>query len=268
MICKNCGAEFDEQLARCPYCNTMNEAGAKRKFYHKIKRMAHSVDSMAEVPQKTMIRLSGRLLAVAGICVVIIIAVLWGKKVIHNNKLRAEVAEQEAKLQEKAEWEDATFPKFDALYEAGEYDKLFDVFLKIYEEDNEIHRVWGWRHSQFMQIYGDYSTIKDFKKAIEIENGTKESSHKYVLYFSICFYYDYTKEQLASYIPEDIEHSSWGLTNQELILIEQYRQDVKEYIMENYDMTQEDMDELHQKCITSKDPYKVCGDYIKEFMKK
>ena len=41
--CKNCGASFDENLEKCPYCGTMNKKGAYRSFRLKIVSMIDSV---------------------------------------------------------------------------------------------------------------------------------------------------------------------------------------------------------------------------------
>lgn len=36
MICENCGAKFDDELERCPYCGTMNAKGAFKSYRKKL----------------------------------------------------------------------------------------------------------------------------------------------------------------------------------------------------------------------------------------
>ena len=36
MICNNCGAHFDDDLPKCPYCGDFHYAGAQKEFMDKL----------------------------------------------------------------------------------------------------------------------------------------------------------------------------------------------------------------------------------------
>ena len=39
IICKNCGAEYDEVLDRCPYCGQENEVKSEQKYATKLRHL-------------------------------------------------------------------------------------------------------------------------------------------------------------------------------------------------------------------------------------
>ena len=41
MICKNCGAEIDDTLLLCPYCNTENEAVAEKEHKEEVNDISY-----------------------------------------------------------------------------------------------------------------------------------------------------------------------------------------------------------------------------------
>ena len=48
MICKNCGGQFPDTLAKCPYCGTMNKKGAYRDFRRKVSAVIDRLLNLKE----------------------------------------------------------------------------------------------------------------------------------------------------------------------------------------------------------------------------
>lgn len=259
MICKNCGAEFDAQLARCPYCNAMNEVGAKRQFNRKLKHILHKMNLISELPQKTVLTVSGKLLVLIIIIICAIVIVEFAKFKVNDQKLRLETTNEQEDFQKAIAWEKETFPKLDAWYEAGDYDKIYEFQCNLKSPYN-IH---NWQHSEFILIYGDYNYILLLRN-IQEDGVIHPSNRSTALYNALQFCYDNDPEQLKLKIKKDLDHNVRGLTEQEVALINEYRQDCQDFLKDEFAMTQEDMDILHNKCLNSKRVFDVCEDFIKE----
>ena len=50
IICSSCGAEFDNDMAKCPYCGTMNYEGAEKEYLEKLEDVREDLDDLNEVP--------------------------------------------------------------------------------------------------------------------------------------------------------------------------------------------------------------------------
>ena len=49
MICKNCGAQFQDSLPKCPYCETLHYAGARKEYMEKLEDMKDDLSELHEV---------------------------------------------------------------------------------------------------------------------------------------------------------------------------------------------------------------------------
>ena len=45
MICKNCGAHFDDNLPKCPYCGAFSYIGARKEYMEKLQDTVLGCDS-------------------------------------------------------------------------------------------------------------------------------------------------------------------------------------------------------------------------------
>ena len=57
VVCKNCGAQYTDDLAKCPYCGTMHKRGAYRQFRKKISDMIDSMLGLKEKAQASVSRI-------------------------------------------------------------------------------------------------------------------------------------------------------------------------------------------------------------------
>ena len=52
MICKNCGAHFEDNLPECPYCGEFHYAGAQKEYMGKLENLKENLDDLHEtVPE-------------------------------------------------------------------------------------------------------------------------------------------------------------------------------------------------------------------------
>lgn len=168
MNCKNCGAEYQDTVLKCPYCGTENKAAAGRKkkeilraYDEEAQRLYQQAENF---PQKAAKRITGkilRLLAVlAGVGLIVTVFVIFWAKIS---------AEWELKAQKKH------LQTLEKLYQKQDYEELFDyldekdLYGRSYEKYSQV--AWAMKYSEWMQeqlgnieeIQED-STLTDSKK--------------------------------------------------------------------------------------------------------
>ena len=81
IICSSCGAEFDNDMAKCPYCGTMNYEGAEKEYLEKLEDVREDLDDLNEVPleeTKDELKKQGRLIRKVLMVAIIIGFILFG----------------------------------------------------------------------------------------------------------------------------------------------------------------------------------------------
>ena len=175
VTCKNCGAVFNDDLDKCPYCGTMNKKGAYKKFRQKV---ASFIDSLLGLKEDTHRSISkgifmSLLRSLVMIAVIVLVAFLVSRRMnvnYYNDK------EYDEKALEEILWADENMDKLDEAYEKGDYKTI----EKLYYENSRV--VSKWSH------YSIYSLKNEFNKIKEYDSVSVYSMEK-VLYF--LFYPDY-----------------------------------------------------------------------------
>lgn len=149
MICNSCGGIFEDNLAKCPYCGSMNISGAEAEYMNKLDDVREDMEDLEDVPMeetKKEFRKQGRflkkifgvLLVIVGILAIIIGIVEWND------------SSYERKAKKDYLWQQENFPIFDKLYEEGKYQELIEV---LYSDKNAEKPVWKWSHYEFVGAY-------------------------------------------------------------------------------------------------------------------
>lgn len=171
IICTSCGAEFDNDMAKCPYCGTMNYEGAEKEYLEKLEDVREDLDDLNEVPleeTKKEFKKQGKLIRN-----VLIVAAVIGLLLFGWSTMLDKAYERDSKADFL--WKSENFPVMDELYEAGEYEKLAEFYRQAQEEDKP---VFEWDHYKFMDTY---LSVEDFYSDLEVmerqdlRNGTYAS---------------------------------------------------------------------------------------------
>ena len=135
--CKNCGASFDDTLAQCPYCGTMNKRGAYREFRLKISDMIDSLLGLkGEVQRSVSSIILGALLRS-----VVLIAVIAGLAFVcarFTNVNHYNDKEYDQEALEDITWLDENLDRLNEAYENGDYKAV----EKIYYENSGAASSW------------------------------------------------------------------------------------------------------------------------------
>ncbi|MBQ9911214.1 MAG: hypothetical protein IJM50_06930 [Lachnospiraceae bacterium] len=252
--CPNCGADHDIHLPKCPYCGFLNPEGAEEQYLSGLKKTQDDLDKVDDIAAenvKTEVKDSakavGKKLIVIGAVILLI-----GLAVFLVNKLSS-CSDKSYELTEKEmRWQREVFPQLDALYDAGSYRAAAE---RIYEYGAKDHRVWDWKHYEFISWYGRYEEVQKDVMELNAAGTCSESLAGMLVYDTFGFYF------------RDYEASYNQISREEKDILDQYREEVVRIIRERMGFSDEKMDELKK---TVYDEYGVlrvkgCEEIAKEY---
>ena len=155
--CKNCGASFEDTLAQCPYCGTMNKKGAYREFRKKISNVIDSLLGLKDEVQRSVSAIVLRSLLRSLIIVAVIVGLAFVCARFKNvNYFNDKEYDQE--VLEKITWLDDNLDRLNDAYEKGDYKAV----EKIYYENSRAAS--GWVHYPTYCLKKECRAIEDAGK--------------------------------------------------------------------------------------------------------
>ena len=235
MICKNCGAQFDDNLAKCPYCNTFHYAGARKEYMGKLEDMKEDLNDLHQVvpdlyqeqfrshtkqARKTIFRIF--------VVLVTLVVLLLVSHLILN---RAGSRDEKKTLLFMKE----AYPIADQYYNDGDYDGLLDFYHTSITE-NESADFYNWDHYSFLICYENKMIFQEAANNFQSREFSAFDIHElFYCYLSNHYYLknysmDETDHQLISSFEKEMESviGSIRLTNEEaeelnnLLISQQY----------------------------------------------
>lgn len=211
VTCRNCGAVFDENLEKCPYCGTMNRRGAYRSFRGTVAGM---VDEMLGL-KDTVNQSTGRMVLSAFLRSLVLIIVVIALAYAFSGAARIDYysdPEYDEKAYETITWEDENLEKLDAAYEK----KDFATIKSLYADNSTV--VQNWSHYADYVLEERYQSIREYPRFsyFELQNVL------YFLYFPDYFTYGHGMETMDTARYEELRQEllQWmkekGYTEQEL----------------------------------------------------
>lgn len=149
-----------------------------------------------------------------------------------ENKIRDNGNATGDDLLKEMSWQRENFPKYDELYESGDYDALVAA---VFNDETSCHDVWQWEHYNFARKYNDYIQIKDMLDKID-RDGWNEYFAKSITYS--CFYYYYNNYQT---------NSVDKVSEEEAVILKPYVEYILDVLHNRLGYTDEDMAELKDK---------------------
>ena len=250
IICSGCGAEYEDNLPKCPYCDLINYKGAEREYMNKLEDVREEMGDLAHVPEETVkaeIKKQGHLLRKIIIVIIAVILVYCGGSYLIAHFLIGEKSEKEQFL-----WQAENFPKFDALYEAGEYEELADV---LSEELLGEYSIWDYEHRAFAFVYGNISDAKEAMERIDSGEDTSEEMYVSLLYNQIDLIIQWGRED--------------ELSDEERAIIEPLMGVVIDDFYNRWQMSDEEYEKMIEIAEENYDvlPYEEAEKYVKKWLK-
>lgn len=249
VICANCGGEFDDTEAKCPFCGMIYEPGAEKEYKEKLEDLRSDldiVDNIAEDSYKADLKLFFKTLLPTLLVATIIGFV--GIMIFHvstTGKISAKRLETE-KVIDEVVLAHEYIAQWNALYEEGKYDELLE---KVTAEKGKISSSYNmWRYSKFVDTYNyGYDAKRRLEEAVKDEKDSISSYTKISIILDSCEfdYYIERMEQRNKY-DGDMEF----LYNKS--------EEIRQNIIEKLDINEADYNEIVSK--TTKDGYPSYSD--------
>lgn len=190
VICKNCGAGFDDSLDKCPYCHTMHKKGAYKKFRQKIADIIDRVLGLKIEAERSLSQIIlfsiARGLLISAVCIGLAFILSQFRNVNYYND-----RPYDEKRLEDIVWENDNIAELEKAY----FNNDFDTVEKLYLQNSRV--VHNWQH------YSSYILKKQYKSIME-----DKTINEYVLRDSLYYIYypDYyarvntmSEEELVEY---------------------------------------------------------------------
>lgn len=165
MICKNCGAEFEDLLPKCPYCAELNEIGAQKEYMAKLDAMKDHLDALhTTIPKmyaeefKKQTRHTRKLILGTAAVFALLFVILY-----RLNSFSEEDSKEVLLFTKRA------FPIADEYYETGDFEGLLD-FYHTSTAENPNASFYHWKHFDFLLCYESYTSFMEC--AAEFAQGT------------------------------------------------------------------------------------------------
>lgn len=228
--CQNCGAEFDQNSAKCPHCGAINEWGAEKEYIQNLKEIK---EDLADIPEqikenykKEMLTVWKKIGIVTGVSAVIIGVVSGIILTIYRGTEENYEVDRKAKML----WAKEYYPKIDEWYEQGNYDAILELMHTHY--DDEGYAVWDWEHYYFIAAYENYL---EFMNSVDYMTNKETANKKTSQYMvgAVMHFLFFLKEM--------------NYTTEEWELIQDWRGEIEEVLYHEMKFTEEEVQELYEK---------------------
>ena len=248
--CASCGGAFDEALPKCPYCGTINEAGAEKEYNKKLERIRKKLDVVDDIAVDDFKHEAGlffRSLIIAAAATALAAFFYWRTGIgVKNGTYGVRRAEAKDVITETARYHEI-LAEWNALYDEGRYDEMCNL---VRESDRK--KLYEWKHQEF---YSEYSQLMETEEALaEI---TPDSS--YGPYATAIYGILRVRRALLT------SEGDSNLNAEEKAVIEAFLSDKEEEVKKQLDISAETLDELYEKAVESGYLHSdVIYDYAKE----
>ena len=188
IICPNCGAEIEEDVAKCPYCDYINLPGAEKKFNKEIEEIKTNIVEVKKEPARALGR--GFLGGVKNIVKTIIALVIVGIAItlLLLYQLRDEPREflNAGQQVEASAYKALAEEQIKVAYEDKDIQQLAEIFDKAHSEDRV--SLWGVAHYEVAQAASNYRSLMGCLTNLDKEKTSKREAEEITYY---CFYFYY-----------------------------------------------------------------------------
>lgn len=257
--CSNCGAEFDKNETKCPYCGYINEEGAEKEYMDRLYDVRDSLDVVDEAAAADYGRGYGRvfkIIALTLLVLTVLAGIIYTVKVISDKRSQGDDLKKSSDMLEEMTWKKENFKIFDDMYAQGKYEELCEALLDAIEDG---HEVYDWEHYDFAMVYYDYVLIERDAARVD-EKGWTDHTAADLFYHCCLFHYD-----------EEFRNGSYyKLTDEEFKILEPGFEYSDTVLHDRMGFTDEEMQELKGELLSEYGypEYKKCEKTAHKYMER
>jgi len=242
VICPNCGAAIYENEANCPFCGYINLPGAEEKFMHDIKKTERDMSNIPELQKaeyKKSLSKSSKIIFITVGITALIAAIIFGIHLLFENYMFS-YSEQDAKAQML--WNKENYPILDEMYANGDYDGIVEFENALFETNSKEkteYRMYDWEHYDFISGYRYYMSTELYIEQLDRGEELSKYGKENLVYYCMWFYYK----------QYDKQRTYMTFTDEEIEILNGYREITNDYLFGRLGFTQEEVDELLEKAV-------------------
>lgn len=262
--CRECGALIDGQVARCPYCGAINEAGAEQKYMEDMDTLRDNLEDLGDIPKEEItqeirkhLKFTGKTVVITLVVIIVVAAALF----LYSKRWDIamylyETASQTttADAREQLLWEKENYPRLDEWFAEGKFDALLDFYREnSYVESGIQYNFSTWEHYYLLTYYDEYRECTDFWE--RLKGGEIPCFYEY----HSPFY-----EGLDLIYSKDAKYRNDMMSDEDRALVEQWRDEVTDFIREVYGIDDAEIQRQIQSADTGDGylKYKGLYDYV------
>lgn len=257
--CSNCGAFFETNAPKCPYCGQVYIPGAQREYMQNLQDMKNEMSEVAELSENIYHKeIKNHVKKIKFFVLFFVILFISGVIFFMAMDHFLSSAESEEDIKARILWERENFLILDALYKEEKYSEILVFLENAFEEKG--YTCYQWEHYEFIMYYEDYQVFQ--KIAERCKNGEEVTGHdaEELLYCGM------------SLLPLEEETGNYGiesLTDTEKEKLQQWKQQVESFFVEELKFTKEEIKEIQDKVYEDGFlSYEFCRKYGKTVLEK
>ena len=250
IVCGNCGKEYDENQVKCPSCGSVNVTGAERAYLEKLEDVREDMEELDDAPREVLqqtIKKQGKFLKGA-LLAVIAVAVLFTAGILLKEKL------EDRSYKAKYLWMQENYPRLDALYDAGNYEEMAELYLELLGDKNSI--LYEWEHFNFAEAYMTCYFVRSY-----LEEEKQEELSESTLAFLLAH----------EWVVKGIVLQKERFTEEEYSALEPYIEMSEADFAARWNMPAEEYDAFQEQLKKNGGQYMdydVCKEYVKKWIKE
>lgn len=253
IICKECGAEFEEREPACPYCDALNYIGAEAQYMDNLEDIRSDLSEMSDDAKEayTSSAKKSTIVIIVTLCCLLLVAAIVLSLILITHAIIS-ATEDEDLVKAQMLWREQYMDDLDAMYEAGEYDEIL-AFIDEHAEDKGFS-FYSWEHSDFIEVYNTYTRFQTDLLYFDIND---KDMVKWTLYDAISLDY---------FLSGDV----YMFTEEEIVLIEGWREESYAFYRNTLGLSDAEIEEM--KAFVSADndfglpSSKMCEKYLEEYL--
>ncbi|MDD6656811.1 MAG: hypothetical protein PUE95_05870 [Lachnospiraceae bacterium] len=249
MKCKQCSAEFDDNLPQCPYCGALNYTGAEQEYFEHLHNLNDEMAEMSNDSEETY--KSGfqkSMTIVIGIIggLILLIGLLIGLFFLYHN---IEDKKNEEAYHASRVWKNTYYEELDAMYAQGNYDEILQ-FLNDHVDDKGYYP-YEWEHLDFIQAYEKYQNFLE-------DSANFDSNNLTYMYWTL---YE------ILYMQTIVDQPYLVYSEEELAQIAEWKAETYAFLTDHMGLTESEIEEMKKETLSDDYAYPVaekCKKYIKK----
>ncbi|MDO4477422.1 MAG: zinc ribbon domain-containing protein [Lachnospiraceae bacterium] len=248
MFCPNCGGEYADWALKCPYCGSVNDAGAEKAYMahmEELKKRLDRVDDEAEgMYRKAMSTGMRRVVMAVVIAVAAALLIFAVVRIVE----RIGISNEERRYQEQLAWEAEEYPKLDAMYAEGNFAGILEECDRVMMEE-PLYDVYDWPHYTFVDDYfSHYVDLHAAEMAIA-EKDIDEYELGMGIYAALYLGYDTTDEVLERLRKSYDMNRSFGISEEDEVMIRAFGEDARRFLTETLGWSEAESEAFYKSCL-------------------